>query len=229
MALRSTPICGGVYARAVSRSGRSEAQADIATVGAAVGILAPTLLAVVFVVLSIVERGFLHEVGWSAIRRTDVEWPSLLERGPQGWVLQVAFVVVGALGLIFSASLWAGATARIKVAAAGLAALSAAVACMAFPPDLPNSSVHSWQDGVHNGIYPVIPAGALVAALALAAGRTAVDNRQSVASRLFLAVALSALGLTFIAAIAQLVRFVFFAALLAWIGYLAWAERPSTW
>lgn len=188
------------------------------------GLAAAALLAVVFVVLSLVERGFLARVGWSSIRRTSVEWPSLLERGPHGWVLQVAFVIGGMFGLVFSAALWSRATSRKeRVGPLGLGVLSAAVSCMAFPPNLPASPVR-WTNVVHNTVYPIIPVAALVAAFALVSDRRAGRGRQRVSSALFLALSFVALGLTFVSAIAQVARSAFFAALLLWIAYLAWVE-----
>jgi hypothetical protein len=47
-------------------------------IGALAGVVAPALLATVFVGLTIAERGFLDRAGWSPIHRRRVEWPSLL-------------------------------------------------------------------------------------------------------------------------------------------------------
>jgi hypothetical protein len=197
--------------------------------GAVAGIVAPVLLAAVFIALTLVERGFLHRAGWSAIRRTEVEWPSLLERGPQGLVLQVAFVSAGALGVMFSSALWITAKARReKAGAVSLAALSVAVSFMAFPPDLPAAHARSWQDVVHNSIYPAVPITALLAAIAYGAVRGPVDDRWRGPSRVFLVVAIAALSVTLVAGAAQLARFVFFAALLGWIAYISWLELAAS-
>lgn len=192
--------------------------------GAGGGVVAPLLLAVVFLALTLTQLGFLREVGWSAIRRTDVEWPSLLELGPHGWIMQAALPSAACLGLAFAGSVLAearGVSERVGGAALGL--MSLAVAAMALPPDRPGTATQSWNESAHNAVYPVIPASALVAATAFVLGANANGWRRSRrhASIAFLALASASLSLTLAAAVAQLARFAFFGSLLSWACYLA--------
>lgn len=61
--------------------------------------LAPAGLALVLLVLSLSERDYLRAIGWSPVRRTRTEWPSVLALGPHGWVLTIAFVAAGVLAV----------------------------------------------------------------------------------------------------------------------------------
>lgn len=176
-----------------------------------------------FTGLTLGERGFLERSGWSALHRTPVEWPSLLETGPHGWLMQAALVIAGALGLVFGWCLFAAYPVRLmRIGAMGLLLMSLAVGSMALPPDRPGVANHSWTDAAHNGIYPVIPITAVAAGLALAFARPRpVAGLMSRASALFVVVGLVTLGLSAVGAIAQLVRFVFFAFLLGWVFVVA--------
>jgi hypothetical protein len=187
---------------------------------AAAGIAAPLVLAAAFLALTLAERRFLEDVGWSPVRRTGVEWPSLLELSARGWVLQFALVCAALLGLAFALSLLAGGeSTRDRAGAAALVVMSLAVGAMALPPDPPGSATTSWQGAAHDRIYPLIPICALVAAALFALDRTRPWRRR--ASAAFLAVACLALALMLVDAVAQLVRFVFFGALLLWVGYVS--------
>lgn len=70
------------------------------------GGLAPALFLVVLVVLTLAEQDFLRRVGWSAVHRTPVEWPSLLALGHSGWVLITTFVIGGICGVALASAMW---------------------------------------------------------------------------------------------------------------------------
>ncbi|HEX6702418.1 MAG TPA: DUF998 domain-containing protein [Gaiellaceae bacterium] len=195
------------------------------------GMLAPPFLAAVFIALTIDQRAFLDASGWSPVRRTPVEWPSVLLLGPHGWAEQVAFVVAAALEFIFAIALLSLAptgTARLGALLVGVAAL--ALAFMALKPDQPDVATRTWHDAVHDGVYPVIPLASLAAAAALALGLRRAD-RWRIAARASAAVlpaGLVVLGLGAIAAVAQVTRYFLFASLLIWIEVLAvnaWHHR----
>jgi Protein of unknown function (DUF998) len=188
------------------------------------GMVAPTLLVVVVVVLTLHQRSFLESAGWSPVGRTPVQWPSLLTLGPGGWLLVAAFVCCGILGVIFSTALyWLTPTRLARTGAILLALMSVAVALQAFRPDSPGSAESSWHDTVHNGAYPFIPIFALTAAASFAAGLRAVQGRRSVAAiSLGICVVIGvAGGLSRVDSIAQLARYFLFGAILLWVEFLA--------
>lgn len=189
--------------------------------GAAAGVAAPILLGVVLVALTLTERAFLRDVGWSPVKRTEVAWPSLLELSPRGWILQGAFIGAAVLGITFAVS-WLRSTASSeRIAAAALCLMSAAVAAMALPPDPPGSTTGSWHGAAHDRIYPLIPLCAVFAAAMLTRVGGRCGRRRRRVSIAFLVIAFVSLGLTLIASIAQLARFAFFGSLLIWVGYVA--------
>jgi hypothetical protein len=200
---------------------------QIATVA---GLVGPPVFALSTVALTISEWTFLRDSGWSAVRRTAVEWPSLLALGPQGYLLVTTFFVCGLLGLAFAAAFTLTATAGYERLVGGLLAVLAFAALLeAAKPDAPDTTgVASWHDRVHNSAYPLIPLTALTAAAIIAArARSASSVRVS---RLTVAVMSLALAATFVAAIAQLARYLFFATLLCWLEALAielWRDRLS--
>jgi hypothetical protein len=197
--------------------------------GGFAGVLGAVVLAAVFVVLTIFERSFLRESGWSPIHRTDVAWPSILETGPHGWAMQVGLVLGGILGVLCGLCVFAGFRSRgVVVGASAFVVMSVAVVSMALPPDPPGTTVHSWHDLAHNTIYPAIPLLALVAASAFSVGFWVVSERAaSVASAVFVVVAVGAVPLSFIDEVAQLARFVLFGALLAWVVAVGWSIQVS--
>lgn len=229
-ALRGRLIYGAVRRSAASQllAGSADRLRSLATVA---GIIAPLLLAAVFLALTIEERSFLRSSGWSAIHRTEVEWPSVLELGAHGWVMQVALVAAAGLGLVFAFAIYTIADIRaLRVGVVALGVMSLGVAAMALPPDPLRRTSHSWQDVAHNSIYPLIPAGALLAAIAFSYGSRrgggCVFGRSS--SMIFVLVGGFALAASSVAAIAQLARFVFFGVLLEWILVLALRTRGSS-
>ena len=80
------------------------------------GILGPFLLGSVITVLTIVERDFMHSIGW----RLDapLDWPSGLALGPYGWIMKLTFLLSGLLILLFAYGL------RLGLPRTGLASLS---------------------------------------------------------------------------------------------------------
>jgi hypothetical protein len=200
--------------------------------GAVAGMVAPMLLAIVFVSLSLRQQSFLESSGWSAVHRTKVEWPSLLELGPQGWLEAAAFVATSLLGIGFAASLFAFRRSRLTaVGSHAITILSLGVGFMAFRPDPPTVvGDRSWHDAIHNGVYPVIPVAALVAtaAFAIELWRDAGWRVEARTSATVFLVSAIALTLTQINEIAQLARFFWFGALLAWIAVLANGARRQT-
>lgn len=193
--------------------------------GALAGVLAPLVLVVVLVVVTAAERPYLDRIGWSAIHRTAVEWPSLLALGHLGWLVVATFIVCGCLGFFFALSLARSMpTTSARLGAWFLALVSLALAGVAFKADPPGSPA-SWHGRIHNDVYPIIPAASIGAAALLAFGlrrlpRWGIHGRLALMALCVIALALA---LTNIADIAQLARYFLFGALLVWLETLALA------
>jgi hypothetical protein len=189
------------------------------------GGLAPPLFLIVLVVLTVAERDFLRRVGWSAVHRTPVEWPSLLALGHYGWVMITTFVICGIGGVALATAMWRVAVAGgERVVAALVALMSVAIALEAFRPDSPQSTgASSWHDAIHNGVFPAIPIASLAAAAAaIHTGRRAAPPLIGVAGGVaLLGAMIVGVALTSVDVIAQLARYVYFGALLTWIELVA--------
>lgn len=186
----------------------------------------PPLAALALVALTFRQLDFLDEQGWSAVRRTRVLWPSLLALGPQGYVVAVVLVLLGAAVLTCAVRWWRSPEPADRWAGAFLGLAGAGLVLAALPTDLPPSSDASWHAAVHDAAYPPIPLGVIAAAVTLAGSRPAGVART--ASRLLLPLLVLAFAATAVDAVAQLSRFVAFVSLLLWFEIVAaWHQAPD--
>lgn len=179
------------------------------------GIIGPLVWCAGVLTATVLERGYLRSVDWSPVHRSEVEWPSILMLGPNGWLVSVLFVVCGAFGVVFAAALLrTRKTPRWVAVGVGLIALTLAI--VAVPPDAPGTVQVSWHDRVHNWAYPIIPILSLLCMLRLAVARP----RRSY--RLFVTLTTAAaLGASTFDAIAQIARYVLFTSIVVWLVALA--------
>lgn len=192
--------------------------------GALAGALAPPLLLLVLLGATAVQWPELRELGWSVRERNEVGWPSILTLGSVGWIVTLAFIVCGILGLAFATSLHhvlRGTGPRF--AAVLIALVSAALVFAAFRPDPPGSSERSWHAQVHDLAYPVIPLGSIAAASILAWSLWSQPGWSGQARLALAALMLmvAAFLLTGLDATGQLARYVLFGTLLLWLELLA--------
>lgn len=189
------------------------------------GVVAPVFASVALTALSIARHRFLNDVGWSAVHRTRVEWPSLLELGDIGWLTIALFILVGVCGVALATAIWQSADVPVeRVVAVLIALMSVAIALEGFRPDLPSPEpLNSWHNTLHNAVFPAIPATSLLAAssLAYAARRVRRPYLDAVANNTLLTLMGLGLVLTAFGSIAQLARYLYFGALLVWIELLA--------
>jgi hypothetical protein len=181
--------------------------------------LAPAGLALVLLVLSFSERDYLRAIGWSPVRRTGTEWPSVLALGPHGWVLTVAFVATGALAVPVGWWLLISATQRVLYAGSILfIVMGAGVMTVAFSADPPTALRESWHAHIHNLAYPVLVVAAISSAALFSLVRS--DERDwrglRTPSRLVLPVLLAGGLISSFDTIAELGRYVLIGGLLVW-------------
>jgi hypothetical protein len=191
--------------------------------GAGAGVLAPPLLVVALVVATVAEWSFLRAIGWSALERSAVEWPSVLALGRVAWLVVAAFVACGALGLAFAVALACELPTRAaRVGAGFLGLVSTTLVVVALRADRPDAPP-SWHGRIHNDVYPLIPAASVAAAALLAYGlwRVSAWRGQARLALAALLVIVPALALTNVSPVAQLARYFLFGALLLWLEGLA--------
>ncbi len=180
----------------------------------------PPLAMLVLALMIFWQLDFLEEQGWSPVRRTPVLWPSLLALGPQGYVATAVFVLLGAAVLAFALRLLNSPTPTDRWAGALLGMAATGLVLAAVPTDLPGSADYSWHAAVHDVASPLVPLGAIAAAVALAAAPSPSVART--VSRLLLPIMALSYAATIVDPIAQLVRYLAFFSMLLWFEVVAW-------
>lgn len=192
--------------------------------GGVFGLVGVAGLVAVMIVLTATSADFLHETGWSPIRRTPTEWPSLLALGPHGFALNVAFVVGSLSTLALAVATRFSGLPGHRVAPWGLGLVSLGMAGVVFNADLPGVPEESWHARIHNGLYPLILVGFIVACVSVSFGRRAGTSRYAISQRsakMQLVVVLVGIALTTIPEIAQLVRYFIFGTMLLWVAMVS--------
>jgi Protein of unknown function (DUF998) len=181
--------------------------------------LAPAGLALALLVLSFSERDYLRAIGWSPVRRTRTEWPSVLALGPHGWVLTTAFVAAGGFAVLVGWWLLTAARQRILyVGSILLIVMGAGVTAVAFSADPPTASRESWHAHIHNLAYPVLVVAAISSAALFSFAQSDARDWRGLrtASRLVLPVLLVGGLISSFDTVAELGRYVLIGGLLVW-------------
>lgn len=199
--------------------------------GLLAGLVAPPLLVGSTVLLTILDHEYLHDQGWSAVQRNEVQWPSLLMLGPHG---HIAIAVVAVSGVLFTAFAVALANrvqaTPVRVVAMLLGIAGVSLCLVAFPPDSPgHTAPASWHHVIHNIAYPFILATCLAAVVVTwTYARRDEEWRvmEKISATVFL-VAVVALATTLTESAAQLGRYFLFSSLLVWVTSLALTVRRT--
>ena len=69
------------------------------------GTLGPILFGLTLLLLTLLDADFLCSLGWDPLRAPTFDWPSGLSLGPHGGIMIAAFLVNGALMMIFGVGL----------------------------------------------------------------------------------------------------------------------------
>jgi hypothetical protein len=88
--------------------------------------IGPALFALIVVVLTVAQYGFMVDLGWDPIGASDVPWPSGLALGPLGWLQVVNFILLGLALMVFAVGLHRGVAARVRGSVIGPVFLVAA-------------------------------------------------------------------------------------------------------
>jgi len=78
------------------------------------GMIGPALFALIVVVLTVAQYGFMVDLGWDPIGASDVPWPSGLALGPLGWLQVLNFILFGLALMVFAVGLHRGVAARVR-------------------------------------------------------------------------------------------------------------------
>lgn len=202
----------------------------LAQIGGASGIAGVAVLLAIMILLTIVEWDYLADVGWSPIRRTPTEWPSLLALGPNGWLMGSAFVIGGMGSVALAIAIFVTASRPLEwLLAAATAVGGVGLFGVAFPADHPEAVEPSWHGQLHNGLYWLIPISILTtqALGCLLDPRPSRWRRSRASARALLPITVIALGLTNLNAIAQGARYFVFGSAMVMTVTLSLAVRDA--
>lgn len=118
------------------------------------GMIGPALFAIIVVVLSVAQYGFMVDLGWDPIGTSDVPWPSGLALGPLGWLQVVNFILFGLALMVFAVGLHRGVAARVRGSVIGpvllvVAGVALVLAAIKTDPSL-SGGPQSWHGLVHS-------------------------------------------------------------------------------
>jgi hypothetical protein len=117
------------------------------------GMIGPALFALIVVVLTVAQYGFMVKLGWDPIGASEVPWPSGLALGPLGWLQVVNFILLGLALMVFAVGLHRGVAARVRGSVIGpvlLVAAGVALVLLAFKTDPSLSGgPQSWHGLIH--------------------------------------------------------------------------------
>ena len=135
------------------------------------GMIGPALFAIIVVVLTVAQYGFMVDLGWDPIGASDVPWPSGLALGPLGWLQVVNFILFGLALMVFAVGLHRGVAARVRGSVIGpvlLMVAGVALVLSAFKTDPSLSGgPQSWHGLVHGLAFLLLVLSLLLSFLLL--------------------------------------------------------------
>lgn len=142
-------------------------------VAALAALLAGPLFLATIGILTVVELGFMHGLGWRFTGDDDVPWPSGLALGKYGTVQIANFAVTGLLVLIFVLRFRHEFRRRrsARIATAFLASWALFVMASAFPTDRATAAGHTpdtWHGWVHVLAFVVVAVASVAAPVCVA-------------------------------------------------------------
>lgn len=135
------------------------------------GLIGPALFALIVVVLSVAQYGFMIDLWWDPIDASDVPWPSGLALGPLGWLQVLNFILFGLALMVFAVGLHRGVAARVRGSVIGPALLvvaGVALVLAAFKTDPSLSGgPQSWHSLIHGLAFVLLVLSLLLSFLLL--------------------------------------------------------------
>ena len=190
--------------------------------GSLAGIVGPAVFALVVIVLTMLQYGFMVGIGWSPVGVSDVPWPSALALGPFGWLQVLNFVFFGLMLILFAGGLQQGVAAggRFSWVGPGLLVLAGiALVFLAFKTDPHGSAeTYTWHGYIHLMAFLMLGVSFLLSLLFLWR-RMVKDPLWRGYGPYSLVSAVVALLLFFVPG--QIAVYLFFAVLLVWVEVVA--------
>jgi hypothetical protein len=135
------------------------------------GMIGPALFALIVVVLTVAQYGFMVDLGWDPIGASDVPWPSGLALGPLGWLQVLNFILFGLALMVFAVGLHRGVAARARGSVIGpmlLMVAGVALVLSAFKTDPSLSGgPQTWHGLIHGLAFLLLVLSLLLSFLLL--------------------------------------------------------------
>jgi hypothetical protein len=135
------------------------------------GMIGPALFALIVVVLTVAQYGFMVDLGWDPIGASDVPWPSGLALGPLGWLQVLNFILFGLALMVFAVGLHRGVAARARGSVIGpmlLMVAGVALVLSAFKTDPSLSGgPQTWHGLIHGLVFLLLVLSLLLSFLLL--------------------------------------------------------------
>jgi hypothetical protein len=117
------------------------------------GMIGPALFALIVVVLTVAQYGFMVDLGWDPVGASDVPWPSGLALGPLGGLQVLNFILFGLALMVFAVGLHRGVAARVRGSVIGpvllvVAGVALVLAAFKTDPSL-SGGPQTWHGLIH--------------------------------------------------------------------------------
>lgn len=170
--------------------------------------------AATLVFLTAIQYGFMLSIGWRPIADPGGAWPSGLALGPHGWIMNVSFILSGALLMVFAVGLRRRLRGEPNIGPALLFASGAAMALMSFETDpILREGPRSFHGWIHD-ISFIVFAISLLASMFFLWNGFRKDAAWRSHARYTLATGIMAIVCLVLPGVAY---YLFIAVLLAWI------------
>jgi hypothetical protein len=187
------------------------------------GMIGPALFALIVVVLTVAQYGFMVDLGWDPIGASDVPWPSGLALGPLGWLQVLNFILFGLALMVFAVGLHRGVAARARGSVIGpmlLMVAGVALVLSAFKTDPSLSGgPQTWHGLIHGLVFLLLVLSLLLSFLLLW-WRLRRDPRWRGYDLYTIITAVLYVVLFFLSA-SQWAFYLFLAVVLAWVEVMA--------
>lgn len=184
------------------------------------------VFALTVVVLTWLEWGFLHELGWDVRNSGGVNFPSGLARGDYGVLQSLNFALLGACGMVFLLGLRTQFAHRrpARVATVALGAFALAGLFNALPTDLPGEP-GSWQGTLHGIGFMLTMLGCLVGFVAAGLALRGVHGWRGYAAYSVATTPLALLAGFGLSSFDQYAFYVMLTVMLGWFGVMGFRMR----
>ena len=187
------------------------------------GIIGPAVFALIVVILTLAQYGFMVQIGWDPVGVSEVPWPSGLALGPLGWLQVLNFIFFGLTLAVFAVGLHRGVAARVRGSVVGPALLlvaGIALVLAAFKTDPSLSGGPQTWHGLIHGLAFLLLVLSLLLSLFFLWWRLRRDPLWHGYDRYTLVTAIFYLVLFFLSA-SQWAFYLFLAVVLVWIEVMA--------